>query len=327
MRRHPAVYACILALAVATASGADFNKAGRTVMQFVKIGVGGHQTALGECGVVAVRDVNALFWNPAALSGIQGVEASFSYNRWFAEMTHFAGAAGIRIDGVGIVSAGYAGVDYGSIPEALVKGRGTSSDTRTGGSFGGGDVMIAIGFAREFSDQLSLGVTGKYLREKLFTYAADAFAFDVGTYYDTQFKGFRFGMSFQNFGESVKYMDQGAREEGYDLPLVFRLGTSFNLVDNREGFFSLGPDHQVVLSFEAINTNDFGERYHVGGEYAFMDFLALRGGYRFNYDEGQLSFGVGIRKPLAGVLVSVDYSFVSYERLESPHRVTVTIAF
>jgi hypothetical protein len=327
MKRHLALCACVLALGTSGALGADFSKSGRTVMQFVKIGVGGHQTALGECGVTAVRDVNSMFWNPAAISGIQGVQASFSYNRWFADMTYFAGAAGVRIPEIGILSVGYASLDYGDIKEALVRGSGTSSDTRTGGTFSGGDVMVSVSFAREFSDQLAIGVTGKYLREKLFTYAADAFAFDVGTYYDTDFKGIRFGMSFQNFGESVKFMEQGAREEGYDLPLVFRLGTSLNLVEKDKGFFSLGEDHRIVLSFEALNTNDYGERYHVGGEYSFMDFLHIRGGYRFNYADGNLSFGVGLQKQLSAFLVSVDYSFASYEFLESPHRLTLTVGF
>jgi hypothetical protein len=98
-------------------------------------------------------------------------------------------------------------------------------------------------------------------------------------------------------------------------------------VDNKDGFLSLGEDHRFVLSFDALNTNDYGERYHLGGEYSFMDFLHLRGGYRFNYAEGNLSFGVGLQKQLSTFLVSVDYSFVSYEFLESPHRLTLTIGF
>ncbi|MCC6396927.1 MAG: PorV/PorQ family protein [Bacteroidetes bacterium] len=327
MKRHLALCACVLALGTSGALGEDFNKAGRTVMQFLKIGIGGHQSALGECGVVAVRDVNSMFWNPAGISGIQNVEASFSYNNWFVDLKYLAGAAGVRIPDVGIVSVGFASLDYGNIQEALVRGQGTSSDTRTGGTFGGGDMMVSLSFAREFSDQLAIGLTGKYVREKLFNYSAGAFAFDVGTYYNTGFKGIRFGMSFQNFSESVKFLDQGAREEGYDLPLVFRLGASFDLVEEKDGFIPLGDDHRVVMSFEALNTNDFGERYHVGAEYSFMDFIHLRGGYRFNYAEGNLSFGVGLQKQLSSIFVSVDYSFVSYEFLESPHRVTLTVAF
>jgi len=327
MKRHCAVCACVFVLGISGALGEDFNKSGRTVMQFVKIGIGGHQTALGECGVVAVRDVNSMFWNPAGISGINGVEASFSYNTWFADLMYLAGAAGVRIPDIGIVSVGFSSLDYGNIQEALVKGRGTSSDTRTGGTFGGGDIMVGLSYAREFSDQLAIGVTGKYIREKLFTYSADAFAFDVGTYYNTGFKGIRFGMSFQNFGESVKFLEQGAREEGYDLPLVFRLGASLDLIREEEGFIALGPEHSVVLSFEALNTNDYGERYHVGAEYSFMAFIHLRGGYRFNYAEGNLSFGVGVQKQLSTFHVAVDYSFVSYEFLESPHRVTLSVAF
>jgi hypothetical protein len=321
----------ILALSLAVGSSMmfaeDFNKAGRTVMQFVKIGIGGRQTGMGESTIAAVRDVNSMFWNPAAISGIENTEASVSYNRWFGGMNYYAGAAGIRIPDIGIVSIGFANLDYGQIQEALVKGRGTSADTRTGSTFTGGNMLFGLTLAHEFSDQLSLGVTAKYLREKLYTYASSAFAFDVGTYYDTDFMGIRFGMSFQNFGESVSYLDQGAREEGYDLPLVFRIGAAVDILGPAHSAFTTDEDHRLLLSFEALNTNDFGERYHVGGEYTFMGFLHFRGGYRFNYDEGNLSLGFGVERRFAGFMLRLDYSYVSYEFLESPHRISLSFAF
>jgi hypothetical protein len=321
------VVGLLLLATTASLTGSDFNKAGRTVMQFVKIGIGGHQTALGENGVVAVRDVNAMFWNPAAISGIQSVEASFSYNRWFADMNYMAGAAGVRIPDIGIVSIGMSSLDYGQIDEALVHGKGTSSNTRTGSTFGGGDLMAGLSVAREITEQLSLGVSVKYLREKLFTYSSDAFAFDVGTYYDTGFKGFKFGMSFQNFGGTVKFMEQGAQEAGYDLPLLFRLGMCVNVLSATNGLLSAGEGHTFLLAFEALNSNDYGDRYHLGGEYLFMDLLALRAGYRFNYAEGQLSLGLGVKATLGGLGVRVDYSYVKYEFLDSPHRVTLSVTF
>jgi hypothetical protein len=319
----------ILALLICQlAVGADnFNKAGRTAMQFVKIGIGARQTALGEAGIVSVRDVNSMFWNPAAISGIQSTEASFSFNRWFADMNYYAGAAGVRLSNIGIVSLGFASLDYGNIQEALVKTGSGSSDTRTGGSFSGKDLMAGLSFSHEFTDRLSIGVTAKYLQEKLFVYSSSLVAFDVGTYYDTGFKGIKFGMSFQNFGKSVKFLDQSDREEGYDIPLIFRVGASLDLLNTGDAFFDAGPNHKLTLSFEALNTNDFGERYHVGGEYTLLGFLALRGGYRFNYDQGNLSLGVGLQQSISDLNVRVDYSFVNYTYLESPHRISLTIAY
>jgi hypothetical protein len=316
-----------LSLTMVGVQAVAFNKAGRTAFSFVKIGIGARQTAMGEAGISLVRDVNGMFWNPAAITGVQSAEASFSYNRWFAQLDYVAGAAGIRWPGVGVLGIGYSSLGYGEINEALVQSPTGSSDTRTGETFTGGDLLVGLTYAREFTDNLSIGVTLKYLREKLFLYSSSAVAFDVGTHYDTGFKGIRFAMSFLNFSQSVKFLDQGLQREGYDLPLVFRVGACIDLVKTGDSFIDVGENHALTLAIEAVNTNDFGERYGLGGEYTFFNFLALRGGYRFNYDEGNLSLGVGVQQKIGDLTVRADYSYVSYEFLESPQRVTVSLAY
>ena len=314
---------CFFGASIAFPAG--FNKAGRTSFQFLKIGIGAQQTALGEATIAYIRDVNTAFWNPAGISGIQSTEASFSYARWFADMTYIAGAAGIRWRDVGVFAIGYSSLGYGAIPEAFATG--SSSDTRTGSTFTGSDMMLSASFAHEFSEALSIGVTAKYVQEKLYTYSTSLVAFDVGTYYDTGLKGIRFAMSFQNFGKSVKFLSMSDREEGYDIPLVYRVGTSVNIIDGENGFINAGPDHRFVFCFESVNSNDYGERWHIGGEYAFQKFLFLRGGYRFNYDEGNLSLGIGLRQKVADKDLRLDYAYVSYQYLESPHRITLSVGF
>jgi len=297
-------------------------------MQFLKIGIGAHQTAMGEVAVATFRDVNGTFWNPALITGIGNVEASFSYNRWFAGMNYYAGAAGFRWDGVGVIALSYAGLGYGDIEEALVTSPTGSSDTRTGGSFTGSDMVFGLSIAREFTENLSIGATVKYVREELWTYSDALWAFDVGTYYDTRFKGIRFAMSAQNFAGSIKYISAGSQDvEGYDIPLLFRIGASIDLVSAGDAFLDAGPDHRLMLGVETVNSNDYGERWHVGGEYTFREFFSLRGGYRFNYDEGNLSLGVGLQHRISDVMLKLDYSYVSFEHLESPHRLTLTFAF
>jgi hypothetical protein len=311
---------------VTTGFGQEFNKAGRSVFQFLKIGVGARQSAIGEASIASVEDVNSLYWNPSGIAGIQSVEGSFSYNRWFVGMNYFTGAAGARLGDIGVVALGFSTLSYGSIDEALAVGSG-GADTRTGSTFTGSDMMASLAFAHQFNENLSIGVSVKYIHEKLWIYSQKLLAFDVGTNYNTGFKGIKFAMSFQNFGSTVKFLDVSDRDEGYDLPLIYRIGFSTNLFDSKDGFFNLGDAHQFVLSFEAVNTNDFGERYNVGGEYAFGGFLFLRGGYRFLYDEGNLSLGAGIRQKVSDLMLNLDFSYVSYQFLESPYRLTLTVGF
>jgi hypothetical protein len=306
----------------------DFNKGARTSLQFLKIGIGARQAAMGEASIAIVRDVNSVFWNPANIAGIEKFETSFSYVRWLGDMNYVAGALGYRLGTIGIVSGYLASLDYGEIPEALVTSGSGNSDTRTGNSFSGNDFMAGLTFAREFTDRLSIGLSGKYIHEGLFTYSASTFAWDVGTNYDLGYKGIRLAMSAQNFGGAVEFLEEGSQAESFDLPIIFRIGLSMNLLSpDGNALGSLGSGHAIRMGVEAINTNDFNERFHVGGEYTFNDFLAVRAGYRMNYEEGNLALGFGVAPEISGMEVRVDYAYVGYEFLDAPHRFSLTLAY
>lgn len=307
-----------------------FNKGGRTAFQFSKIGVGARQAGMGEACIAVVRDVNAVYWNPANISGLSTGQAAFTYTRWFADLNYLSAAVGYRWNRVGIFALSAAALDYEDLQEALVTSPTGAADTRTGSTFTGGDMQFGLTFAREFTDKLAIGLTAKYYREELFTYGTGLMAFDVGTYYNTGFKGFRIAMSAQNFSTgSVSWLgkEKSDRIEGYEMPLIYRIGTSFDLIGGADGFIRLGPSHHLQVSLDAINTNDYGERYHLGAEYWFNRFIALRGGYRFNYEEGNLAIGFGLLPQISSLKLQLDYAYVNYEFLDSPHRFSLLMSF
>ena len=305
----------------------EFNKGGRTAFQFLKIGIGARQIALGEASIAYVRDVNSVFWDPAGISGVQSAEVSVGYTQLFADLRYYSGAAAFRIPEIGVFAVSYASLGYGKIPEALVSNSSGSSDTRTGQTFTGSDLLVGFSYSREFTDRLSIGGTVKLVREQLFNHSVSLTAFDVGTYYNTGFNDITIAMSAQNFAGSAKWLEQSDRDEGYDLPLIFRIGTSASLLGGSDAFIDLGPDHALTVTFDAVHTNDYAERFHAGTEYTFGGFVSLRGGYRFNYEEGNLSFGLGIRREISGLNFRLDYAFVDFKYLESPHRLTVLIGW
>lgn len=308
--------------------GGDFNKGGRTTFQFLKIGVGARQVALGSAGVALAQDVNSAFWNPAAITGIERIEASFSYTRWIGDMNYVGGAVGGTLRGIGSVVFSLASLDYGNMQEAVVGGEGTN-DTRTGNTVSGADLMAGLTLSRRFTDRLSIGATAKLLHESLWEYGVTTYAFDVGTFFDMGYNGLVLAMSLQNYGGSVNFLEEGRRdrEEGYDLPLIFRIGISTRLLGAQEAFLNAGSAHDVVVSAEAVNTNDFSERMHFGLEYTFSNLLILRGGYRFNYEEGNWAAGFGLAPEIAGTQVRLDYAYGRYNQLADPHRLTMTVAF
>ncbi len=89
-------------------------------MQFVKIGVGAQQTALGEACIANPNDVTSLFWNPAGLTKIENIQTSFHYTKWIADLNIMSAAAGVRLGNIGVLALSYSFMNYGDIDEALV---------------------------------------------------------------------------------------------------------------------------------------------------------------------------------------------------------------
>lgn len=308
---------------------AQFNKAGRTALQFLKIGIGARPASLSEAVIANSNDITSVFWNPSAITNIEGGQVSFNYTQWIGDLNVFAGAAGINLSNIGVLGISYISLNYGDLQEALVTSSSGSVETRTGNTFTGSDLAVGITLARKFTDKLSIGVTAKYLRENLYTFSSSLWGFDVGTYYETGWKGIRLAMSAQNFSPQARWMfNQSEAQQSYELPLVFRIGWSIDLLGGENLFLGGNPmKNRFSLNMDAVHTNDYSERLNIGGEYWFMNLIAFRGGYRFNYDEGNLSFGVGINYETGSLKLQFDYAYVAYDFLKSPNRFSLMLAF
>ena len=313
-------------IGLAGTTQAQFKKVGRTSMQFVKIGIGARETAMGEASIANLNDVNAMFWNPAALTKVTGQEAAVHYTKWFADLNLMSAAAAVNLGSFGVVGVNYTILNYGDLEEAFVTSSTGGMDTRTGNTFTGKDMSMGISYARQFTDKLSIGVNAHYYREDLHKYNSSIWAFDVGSYYETGWKGIRIAMSAQNFSSQARWMYSGDEtRQSFEIPLLYRIGASIDLLGGKDLF--LGGDwdtHRMTLNVDAIHSNDYSERVHVGGEYVFLNQFALRGGYRFNYDEGNFSVGLGFNTQFSGVKVKLDYSYVNMEYLDSPHRFSLS---
>jgi hypothetical protein len=307
----------------------QFNKSGKTALQFLKIGMGAKEAAIGEATIASTEDVNAIFWNPAGIAGIQGAEASFNYTQWIGDINVLSGAVGYNWDGVAAIVINYITLDYGNLQEALVTSSSGGIDTRTGNTFSGSDLSLGVGIARKFTDRLSIGAQVKYLREDLFTYSSDVWAFDIGTIYSTGWYGVNLAMTAQNFSEQARWINTGIEEEqNFEVPRIFKIGLAVDLLGGEDLLMGGNYDqHRLALNVDAVNTNDYSERLHFGAEYTFYNIFTLRGGYRLNYEEGNLSAGAGVQYDFGYVRFKFDYAYVSYDFLQSPHRFTIFLGF
>ncbi len=308
---------------------AQFNKVGRTSLQFLKIGMGARESSLGEACIANPKNINTVFWNPAGITKIENIEVAFHYTKWMIDLNVFGAAAGIDLGNWGVFALNYMMLDYGDLQEAKVTSPSGGLDTRTGNLFSGKDLSIGLAYAKEFTDKLSVGINIKYIREDLYKYTTSLIGLDVGSYYDTGWKGIKLAMSAQNFSSQARWLQTGEEaQQSYEIPLLFRIGWSIDLLGGSDLF--LGGDynqHRLTVNMDAIHSNDYAERLNMGIEYVFLNQFYLRGGYRINYDEGNISGGLGVNTKLADFNIQIDYSYVVYDYLDSPHRFSVLISF
>jgi hypothetical protein len=290
--------------------GFDFSKAGTAGLQFLKIGVGARETALGEAAASIVNDANAVFWNPAGIAFLERPEVQFSHNLWLVDSKHSAVAAAYPL-GAFVVAVSAVTLSINEFEETTAL-----QPDGTGRMVEAGDLMIGLSAARRFTDRLSIGMQVKYIREELDDYSLDNVLFDVGAIYNTGFRNLKLAFALQHFGPDMKLAEQGFR-----TPLLFRVSVSDQLFAMEQA--------SLTAAAELVHPTDNVEWVNLGLELKLIDMVDLRGGYKFSNDIGDVTFGVGIRPPaLANLNLKLDYSYVPSETVfKDIQRFTVGLAF
>ena len=117
-------------------------------------------------------------------------------------------------------------------------------------------------------------------------------------------------MSVRNFSREVKYA-----QESFQLPLVFALGISMDVLD----LFELGgPQQSAILSIDATHYRSHREQILVGLDYTLIDVLSLRLGYVGGNDENDFTFGFG----LAYLGIVFDYAYTPYGVFDNIQRLS-----
>ncbi len=302
----------VLVLAASQAGATEiFEKVGTIGGQFLKIGIGARATAMGEAFTSIADDASAVYWNPAGIARLQGNTLSFSHAAWPAELDLNQGA---YIFSVGFIP-GMLAVHARALSMSPLLRTDTTHPDGDGTYFDAGDFAFGVSYGRSFTDKFSAGITANFVQETLADYDASTATFDFGVLYDTGYRSLRIGMSIANIGAEMQFI-----EDSVKMPIIFRLGSSIML-------YQQGA-HNFLTAVEFSHPPDNAERGNWGGEYAFKDFLFLRGGYKFNYDSEGLTAGAGVKFPASSAATAkVDYAFNDFETLGSVHRFSVELAF
>lgn len=298
------------------------QRAGISTAQFLKIGVGGRASALGDAFVAIANDASALYWNPAGLVQFKDDQVIFSHNQWVVDINHdFLG--GVYHLGnnyaFGLALTGLSMDDMPVTTEFAPFGNGQF--------FTFGDVAIALTYSQKMTDKFSFGATVRYMEETLDKLKMRGVMIDLGTYYWTGLGSTRFAVTVSNFGAELApdgdVVLVGKREksdwQSFAPPTMFRIGFAFEPYESAE--------HKVTTSIQLNHPNDNSENFAVGVEYTWNKMLFLRGGYKFNVDEQDYSFGAGLNVPISIANFTLDYAFSNFNRLGTVHRFSIILGF
>lgn len=317
------------------------QKVGTTSMQFLKVMPVARAAALGDAYSVLSSGADAVFWNPANVTHLEGSELSTTYTMWMMDTKLGALSYATSLENYGAVGISLQYVDYGEMQEAIWNRPYSKFDPfpgLTGRTFRPYAFVVGLSYSKQLTERFSTGLSVKYARESLFDGGTissmisqnnyedvntwgSGFLFDFGMHYNTGFRSVQLGISVQNFGADIKYA-----KEATPVPLQFRWGIAADL---------MGPDalilnqerNKLTMAFDLFQPNDYAQQEHVGLEYVYDGTFALRGGYKFNYDSESLTAGVGIKQSFGSVKLSFDYSYGSIGNyLGDVHRISLGAA-
>jgi hypothetical protein len=177
------------------------------------------------------------------------------------------------------------------------------------------------------TSQFSFGATVKYVEESLGALKIRTVLGDLATYYMTGLGTTRFAVMISNFGGQVTPSGEvqliGGRVansfQSFPPPTLFKIGFAFEPL--------LTQTNRITASAQLNSPNDNKENVNIGAEYSYKEFLFLRGGYKFNVDAENFSFGAGLKFPISFARANLDYSIANYKDLGFAHRFSLNVMF
>ena len=319
------------------AAYAQEAKYGQSGMPFLKIDVGARAAMAGtQIGIVG--DATSVFFNPAGLGLVEGLDATLSLTQWIVDVQHTGAAVAFRAGNLGTFGVSFVSMDYGTFIGTIPVSYDISQDGyQLTDDFEVAEYAVGLSYGRQISEQFFVGGQIKLARQDLGTVeifdelesikqgkdviiseecAVSNIVVDFGTLYYPGFKDFRFGMSMRNFSNQSEYYDQR-----FDLPISFDFGVAMDVLQ----LFSEGGSSRLTVAFDWVHPRDFSERQHIGLEFAFLETLFLRGGYKVGYDEEGLTAGVGVEKAFGGVGLKVDFVYTDFGIFDSVTRISAGV--
>ncbi len=317
----------------------NVTNVGTTAATFLEIGVGARAIGMGGAFVATANDVSAMYWNPAGIAQLNRMQAIFVHTDWLVDITYDYAGMVFPLAGFGVVGMNLTTLNMGEMQVRTI-----DRPEGTGEYFDARDLAIGLAYGVNITNRFALGFNVKFISQTIWKERATGFAIDIGTLYQTPWKGLRIGAALTNFGTDMKmtgndllvYHDIDPYQLGnndrifaelqtdaWPLPLNFQLGLAYDLLDDEF--------QHLTLEMDAMHPIDNSESMNLGMEYSYRNRYFLRAGYRNLFlkdSEEGLTLGGGVEMPLMGNLrAGVHYAYADFGRLQNIHRFTLLLAF
>ncbi|HEY3215632.1 MAG TPA: PorV/PorQ family protein [Candidatus Eisenbacteria bacterium] len=274
---------------------------------FLEVPAGARGSAVGGAYASWAQGVEALFWNPAGLAAVEGIQVTGSHYEFFQRLRHDQFAVAGRLLGGGL-SAGVRAL----YSEAVVERDELGNEI---GTFGGHDLEFSLGYGYAPSSGLRIGTSGQIVRDVIAQSAATTYSFGGGASW-TPLPRLQTGLTVEHLGPAATHRIDGERGRPLLLPTALQTGVSYGID---------GPGHLGLQgAIEGRFTRGRSGVALLGVEFAGPSGASLRLGFRANDETARFSVGAG------GTVGSLhlDYAYVPYELdLGDTHRLSFVAQF
>lgn len=297
-------YCVILVSLSIVTSQSLFGQTGQTGLSFLKLGVGGRALGMGEAYSAAATDPTAAFYNPAALSWLNNSQILLMHKEWIQ---------GVKTDYIGAMTSwktfrfGFS-VNATNVNDIELR----SNPGQPVGTFSARNGAIGFSMALIIDPSVSVGITTKYLYEKILVEEASGLGVDLGASYRTPWN-LKLAAAFLNLGSLNELASESST-----LPRMFRAGGAYDF--RLESF-----DASLTIASDIVSITNASETHlHLGAEIDYHRTFAVRVGYQTGYEAKNVSAGVGFRYGI----FNVDYAFVPFRYdLGTTHTFSLGIEF
>ncbi len=213
-----------------------------TAVPFLLISPDARAGGMGDAGVASTPDVNSTHWNPAKLAFIpDSLKMGFavSYAPWLRQLVPDINLSYLsfyyKLPNRQVIASSLRYFSLGNIEF-------TDNNGVTIGNFNPNEFAFDLSYARQLSDNFSVGMAGRYIYSNLtgasavqgeYTHPGQSFGVDISTYYtskEVEVGGKKstiaVGLCVSNLGAKISYSNSGVSNF---LPTDLRLGGALNM--------------------------------------------------------------------------------------------------